>query len=144
MRTVHPTHSLMSSFNLVPPGTLRSGGFGAVYGRSPLARVCLSILQLLVGAAMYPTFGCMFTLIAMGAGVAWLYPTVATIAPQLFPSAMKIMDGAGAVYFEAASVIAAIALLGQVLELCAREQTSGAIRALLDLAPKTARRIRHG
>jgi Cu+-exporting ATPase len=83
----------------------------------------------------------MFTLIAMGVGVAWLYSTVATIAPHIFPYTMKVMDGAVAVYFEAASVITALALLGQVLELRAREQTSGAIRALLDLAPKTARRI---
>jgi Cu+-exporting ATPase len=84
----------------------------------------------------------MFTLIAMGVGVAWLYSLVATLAPQLFPETMKTMGGAVAVYFEAASVITALALLGQVLELRAREQTSGAIRALLDLAPKTARRIR--
>jgi Cu+-exporting ATPase len=84
----------------------------------------------------------MFTLIAMGVGVAWLYSVVATIGPQLFPDTMKTMGGAVAVYFEAAAVITALALLGQVLELRAREQTSGAIRALLDLAPKTARRIR--
>ncbi|MEO6394790.1 MAG: heavy metal translocating P-type ATPase [Devosia sp.] len=84
----------------------------------------------------------MFTLIAMGVGVAWLYSVVATIAPQIFPDIMKIMDGAVAVYFEAAAVITTLALLGQVLELRAREQTSGAIRALLDLAPKMARRIR--
>jgi Cu+-exporting ATPase len=84
----------------------------------------------------------MFTLIAMGVGVAWLYSLVATLAPQLFPDTMKTMGGAVAVYFEAAAVITALALLGQVLELRAREQTSGAIRALLDLAPKTARRIR--
>jgi Cu+-exporting ATPase len=84
----------------------------------------------------------MFTLISMGVGVAWLFSLVATIAPQLFPDSMKTMGGAVAVYFEAASAITALALLGQVLELRAREQTSGAIRALLDLAPKTARRIR--
>jgi Cu+-exporting ATPase len=84
----------------------------------------------------------MFTLIAMGVGVAWLYSVVATAVPQLFPQTMRIMDGAVGVYFEAASIITALALLGQVLELRAREQTSGAIRALLDLAPKTARRIR--
>ena len=84
----------------------------------------------------------MFTLIAMGVGVAWLYSVVATVAPQLFPETMKTMGEAVAVYFEAAAVITALALLGQVLELRAREQTSGAIRALLDLAPKTARRIR--
>lgn len=84
----------------------------------------------------------MFTLIAMGVGVAWLYSLVATVAPQLFPDSMKTMGGAVPVYFEAAAVITALALLGQVLELRARERTSGAIRALLDLAPKTARRIK--
>jgi Cu+-exporting ATPase len=83
----------------------------------------------------------MFTLIAMGIGVAWLYSLVATVAPALFPATMKTMGEAVPVYFEAAAVITALALLGQVLELRARERTSGAIRALLDLAPKTARRI---
>jgi Cu+-exporting ATPase len=83
----------------------------------------------------------MFTLIAMGVGVAWLYSVVATIAPGLFPETFR-MDGAVAVYFEAAAVITVLVLVGQVLELRAREQTSGAIRALLDLAPKTARRVR--
>lgn len=84
----------------------------------------------------------MFTLIAMGTGVAWVYSVVATLAPQIFPEAFRINDGAVAVYFEAAAVITVLVLLGQVLELRARETTSGAIRALLDLAPKTARRIR--
>lgn len=83
----------------------------------------------------------MFTLIAMGTGVAWLYSTVATIAPGLFPDTVRGMGGAVAVYFEAAAVITVLVLLGQVLELRAREQTGGAIRALLDLAPKTARRV---
>jgi Cu+-exporting ATPase len=83
----------------------------------------------------------MFTLIAMGTGVAWLYSVVATLAPQLFPPAFRDMHGAVAVYFEAAAVITVLVLLGQVLELRARERTSGAIRALLGLAPKTARRI---
>jgi P-type Cu+ transporter len=83
----------------------------------------------------------MFTLIAMGTGVAWLYSIVATIAPGAFPAAFRGPDGAVAVYFEAAAVITALVLLGQVLELRAREQTSGAIRALLDLTPKTARKI---
>jgi P-type Cu+ transporter len=83
----------------------------------------------------------MFTLIAMGTGVAWLYSVVATLAPQLFPQAFRDMHGAVAVYFEAAAVITVLVLLGQVLELRAREKTSGAIRALLGLAPKTARRI---
>jgi P-type Cu+ transporter len=84
----------------------------------------------------------MFTLIAMGTGVAWVYSVVATAFPGLFPPAFRGMDGAVAVYFEAAAVITVLVLLGQVLELRAREQTSGAIRALLNLAPATARRIR--
>ena len=83
----------------------------------------------------------MFTLIAMGTGVAWLYSVVATLAPGVFPAAFRGMDGTVAVYFEAASVITVLVLLGQVLELRARAQTSGAIRALLNLAPKTARRL---
>lgn len=83
----------------------------------------------------------MFTLIAMGVGVAWLYSVLATIAPQVFPPAFRKPDGSVAVYFEAAAVIVVLVLLGQVLELRAREQTSGAIKALLDLAPKTARRV---
>lgn len=83
----------------------------------------------------------MFTLVAMGTGVAWLFSVVATVAPGLFPDAFR-MDGAVEVYFEAAAVIVTLVLLGQVLELRAREQTSGAIKALLDLSPKTARRIR--
>ena len=84
----------------------------------------------------------MFTLIAMGVGVAWAYSVVATVAPGLFPSAFRTAHGAVAVYFEAAAVITTLVLLGQVLELRAREQTGGAIRALLDLAPKTARLVR--
>jgi Cu+-exporting ATPase len=83
----------------------------------------------------------MFSLIAVGTGVAWLYSLVATLAPDLFPATFRGHDGAVAVYFEAAAGITVLVLLGQVLELRARERTSGAIRALLDLAPKTARRI---
>jgi Cu+-exporting ATPase len=83
----------------------------------------------------------MFTLIAMGVGVAWLYSMVAALAPALFPPAFRAEDGAVPVYFEAAAVITVLVLLGQVLELRARERTSGAIRALLNLAPKTARRV---
>ena len=82
----------------------------------------------------------MFTLIAMGTGVAWLFSVVATVAPGIFPEAFR-EDGAVEVYFEAAAVITTLVLLGQVLELRAREATSGAIRALLDLSPKTARRV---
>jgi P-type Cu+ transporter len=84
----------------------------------------------------------MFTLIAMGTGVAWSYSAVATVAPAIFPAAFRGAEGSVAVYFEAAAVITVLVLLGQVLELRAREQTGGAIRALLDLAPKTARRVR--
>jgi Cu+-exporting ATPase len=83
----------------------------------------------------------MFTLVAMGTGVAWLYSAVATLVPWVFPAAFRGPDGTVATYFEAAAVITVLVLLGQVLELRAREQTGGAIRALLDLAPKTARRI---
>lgn len=83
----------------------------------------------------------MFTLIAMGIGVAWVYSVIAILLPSLFPPAFRNPDGAVAVYFEAAAVITVLVLLGQVLELRARERTSGAIRALLDLAPKTARRL---
>ncbi|KRW94683.1 heavy metal translocating P-type ATPase [Paracoccus sp. MKU1] len=84
----------------------------------------------------------MFTLIAMGTGTAWIYSVVATLAPGIFPDQFRQPDGSVAVYFEAAAVITVLVLLGQVLELRARESTSGAIRALLDLAPKTARIIR--
>jgi Cu+-exporting ATPase len=83
----------------------------------------------------------MFTLIALGTGVAYLYSLIAVLAPGLFPPAFRGADGAVAVYFESAAVITVLVLLGQVLELRAREQTSGAIKALLDLAPKTARRL---
>jgi Cu+-exporting ATPase len=83
----------------------------------------------------------MFTLIAMGTGVAWLYSVVAVLAPGLFPPAFRDMHGAVGVYFEAAAVIIVLVLLGQILELRARASTSGAIRALLGLAPKTARRV---
>ncbi len=84
----------------------------------------------------------MFTLIAMGTGVAYAYSLIATLAPDLFPRAFRGHDGAVAVYFEAAAVITVLVLLGQVLELRAREATSGAIKALLDLAPKIARRVK--
>ena len=83
----------------------------------------------------------MFTLIALGTGVAWAFSVVATAAPGIFPAAFRAEDGSVAVYFEAAAVIVLLVLLGQVLELRAREQTGGAIRALLDLAPPAARRI---
>ena len=84
----------------------------------------------------------MFTLIAMGTGVAYVYSLFATFAPGIFPRAFRGHGGSPAVYFEAASVITVLVLMGQVLELRARAATSGAIRALLDLAPKTARRVK--
>jgi Cu+-exporting ATPase len=83
----------------------------------------------------------MFTLIAMGTGVAYVYSVIGTVAPGMFPATFRGHGGAVAVYFEAAAVITVLVLLGQVLELRAREATSGAIKALLQLAPKTARRI---
>ena len=83
----------------------------------------------------------MFTLIALGTGVAWIYSVIATLAPHIFPAAFREMDGSVAVYFEAAAVITVLVLLGQVLELGARERTSGAIKALLGLAPSVALRV---
>ena len=83
----------------------------------------------------------MFTLIAIGTGAAWLYSVVATVAPDLFPRDFRDAHGAVPVYFEAAAVIVVLVLLGQVLELRARETTSGAIKALLGLAPRTALRL---
>ncbi len=83
----------------------------------------------------------MFTLIAMGTGVAWIYSVLATLIPDSFPEAFRTLEGAVPVYFEAAAVITVLVVLGQVLELKARESTGGAIRALLDLAPKTAWRV---
>ena len=83
----------------------------------------------------------MFTLIAMGTGVSWIYSIIATVAPNIFPSQFTQMGGAVSTYFEAAAVITVLVLLGQVLELRARDQTSGAIKALLNLAPKTARLV---
>ena len=83
----------------------------------------------------------MFTLIAMGTGVAWVYSVVALFFPAVFPAAFRDHHGNVALYFEAAAVITVLVLLGQVLELRAREQTSGAIKALLGLAPKQARKI---
>jgi Cu+-exporting ATPase len=84
----------------------------------------------------------MFTLISMGIGAAWLYSVVAILAPKAFPEALRMHGGAVPVYFEAAAVITVLVPLGQVLELGARERTSGALKALLNLAPKTARRVR--
>ncbi len=83
----------------------------------------------------------MFTLIALGTGTAWGYSLIATLFPESFPTEFRTPGGAVAVYFEAAAVITVLVLLGQVLELRARERTSGAIRALIDLTPKTAMRV---
>ena len=84
----------------------------------------------------------MFSLISLGVGAAYLYSLAATLAPGLFPSGLRAEGGVIPVYYEAAAVITVLVLLGQVLELRAREKTGGAIRALLKLTPKTARRIR--
>jgi len=86
----------------------------------------------------------MFTLIAIGTGTAWLYSAVAWLAPSLFPASFRGSDGQPGVYFEAAAAITTLVLLGQVLELGARSRTSGAIRALLQLAPPVARRLAQG
>ena len=84
----------------------------------------------------------MFTLIALGVGIAWIYSMVATLAPGIFPPGLRMANGMIAVYFEAAAVITALVLLGQVLELRARSRTGAAIKMLLGLAPKTARIVR--
>lgn len=83
----------------------------------------------------------MFTLIGLGTGAAYIYSVAVILFPEAFPSGFRTAEGTVAVYFEAAAVITVLVLLGQVLELRAREQTGGAIRALLDLAPKTAHRL---
>ncbi|MEI4472453.1 heavy metal translocating P-type ATPase [Frigidibacter sp. MR17.24] len=85
----------------------------------------------------------MWTLIAIGTGAAWIFSVVALLAPGIFPHAMR-HDGMVPVYFEAAAVILILVLVGQVMELTARDRTGDAIRALMDLAPKTARRVRDG
>ena len=83
----------------------------------------------------------MFTLIGLGTGAAYFYSVVAVVFPRIFPASLRLENGAIPVYFEAAAVITTLVLLGQVLELRARQQTSGAIRVLLDLAPQQAHRI---
>jgi len=83
----------------------------------------------------------MFTLIGLGVSVAYIYSLIAVLFPQLFPETMRSAEGTVGVYFEAAGVIVALILLGQMLELRARSQTGAAIKALLGLAPKTARKI---
>jgi len=86
----------------------------------------------------------MFTLIGLGTGVAYIYSIVATIAPQIFPNSLRRMGGYPDVYFEASAAITTLVLLGQVMELRARSRTSAAIRALIDLSPKTARVLTNG
>jgi Cu+-exporting ATPase len=86
----------------------------------------------------------MFTLIAIGVGAAYAYSAVATVVPGIFPPAFRDASGNIGIYYEVAAVIVVLVLLGQVLELRARERTGGALRALLDLAPQTARRVRAG
>jgi P-type Cu+ transporter len=131
---------------------------GAHFGFAPLSHRASSLMQLVLATPVvlwggWPFFmrGAqslrtknlnMFTLIAMGTGVAYLYSLVAALAPGLFPTAFRDAHGGTAIYFEAAAVITGLVLLGQVLELRARASTSGAIRTLLNLAPKTARRVR--
>jgi P-type Cu+ transporter len=131
---------------------------GAHFGFTPLPHRAANLVQLILttpvvlwGGSPFFVRGAqslrtghlnMFTLIAMGTGVAYLYSLVAALAPGLFPATFRDAHGATAIYFEAAAVITVLVLLGQVLELRARASTSGAIRALLDLAPKTARRLR--
>jgi Cu+-exporting ATPase len=130
------------------PGSL---GHAVPTGMGTLIQLVLATPVVLWGGA--PFFGRgwqslvnfslnMFTLIALGVGVAWFFSVVATLAPGLFPAAFRMPDGSAPVYFEAAAVIVVLVQLGQVLELRARSRTGAAIRALLGLAPKTARRVR--
>src|SRR5690606_35737619 len=86
----------------------------------------------------------MWTLITIGVSLAYGYSVVATVAPGIFPESLRDHDGLVGVYYEAAAVIVTLVLLGQVMELRARQRTGGAIRALLELAPETARRLRNG
>ena len=123
----------------------------AMFERLPWAQLALATPVVLWGGAPFFARGWqsivnrspnMFTLIALGVGVAWAYSVVATLVPGLFPPSFQMHDGSVAVYFEAAAVIVVLVQLGQVLELRARSQTCAAIRALLGLSPKTARRVR--
>ena len=124
-RLISPEHSTWVQLSFATPAVLWAGWpFFARGWRSIVARRLN-----------------MFTLIAIGTGAAWIYSVVAALRPNVFPEAFRTADGFVAVYFEAAAVIIVLVLLGQVLELRAREQTSGAIKALLNLVPKTARRI---
>jgi Cu+-exporting ATPase len=123
---IPPRWSILLQFVLASPVVLWSGWPFFVRGWHSLLRRHLN----------------MFSLIALGVGTAYLYSLVAASVPGVFPAGFRNSDGTVATYFEAAAVITVLVLLGQVLELRAREQTGGAIRALLNLAPKTTRRIR--
>jgi Cu+-exporting ATPase len=143
----------------LPVFVLEMGGHIAVLGMNHLVPPGISIwIQLVLSTpvvlwAGWPFFQRawasvvtghlnMFSLIALGTGAAYLYSLAATFVPNSFPPGFRGMGGVVPVYYEAASVITVLVLLGQVLELRARERTGGAIRALLNLAPKTARRLR--
>ncbi|CAJ0860190.1 H+-transporting ATPase [freshwater sediment metagenome] len=125
-RYIEPQLSNLAQFTLASPVVLWAGWPFFVRGAHSLITRNLN----------------MFTLIAMGTGVAWAYSVIATFAPSLFPPASRAADGSVPIYFEAAAVITVLVLLGQVLELRAREQTGGAIRALLNLSPVTAKRVK--
>jgi P-type Cu+ transporter len=125
-KLVPPQWSIWLQFALATPVVLWAGWPFLVRGFQSLVRRHLN----------------MFSLIALGVGAAYVYSVVATLAPDSFPAGFRNPDGTVATYFEAAAVITVLVLLGQVLELRAREQTGGAIRALLNLAPKSTRRIR--
>lgn len=127
-KVIPPTVSMWVQFTLATPVVLWAGWPFFVRGWASLVARSLN----------------MFTLIALGTGVAWLYSVVATVLPGTFPPTFRSAEGMVGVYYEAAAVITVLVLLGQVLELRAREHTSGAIRALLDLTPKTAYRITDG
>ena len=134
-----------------------SESFPGILGYNPMPAAAMGWIELALSSPVVLWGGCpffvrawrslltrnlnMFTLIGLGIAVAYVYSLVATVAPSIFPPTFRSMSGQVGVYFEAAAVITTLVLLGQVLELRARSQTSSAIRALLRLAPKTARRI---
>ncbi|MDE2006439.1 MAG: heavy metal translocating P-type ATPase [Rhodospirillales bacterium] len=125
-RLIAPNVSNWIQFALATPVVLWAGSFNFVRGWRSIVNRSLN----------------MFSLIALGVGVAYAYSIVATLAPFVFPAGFRDAHGVVATYFEAAAVITVLVILGQVLELRARDQTGGAIRALLDLAPKTTHRLR--
>jgi P-type Cu+ transporter len=140
-------HALMNSFTIV------GGQFAATSAILPWLEFLLATpVVLWCGLPFFQRFWTslinrspnMFTLIGLGTGVAYVYSVVATFAPGIFPDSLRTMGGYPDVYFEAAAAITTLVLLGQVMELRARSRTSAAIRALLDLSPKTARLITDG